>query len=168
MTDSILPDVLETGLKVVFCGTAAGDVSAKLGAYYAGPGNRFWSTLHHTGLTPHRIAAADFKMVVQYGIGLTDIAKHTFGADKVLTSDDFDAAALRRKIEQFTPYVLAFNGKRAAKAYFGVSRVDYGWHTQRIGTTRITVLPSTSGAARGFWDESLWFALAHQLNERLG
>ena len=41
-----LPDILQPNLKVVFCGTAAGDASAKKRAYYAGPGNRFWKTLH--------------------------------------------------------------------------------------------------------------------------
>ena len=43
---TILPDVLGPNLKVVFCGTAAGAVSAKRRAYYAGPGNKFWQTIH--------------------------------------------------------------------------------------------------------------------------
>jgi TDG/mug DNA glycosylase family protein len=37
----ILPDVLMPGLKLVFCGTAAGTVSARRGQYYAHPQNRF-------------------------------------------------------------------------------------------------------------------------------
>lgn len=37
----ILPDRLGPGLRVVFCGTAAGAVSARKGHYYAGPGNLF-------------------------------------------------------------------------------------------------------------------------------
>ena len=45
---AILPDVLEPGLRVVFCGTAAGKASARAGAYYAGPGNAFWPTLHRS------------------------------------------------------------------------------------------------------------------------
>ena len=35
----ILPDVLVPNLKIVFCGSAAGTKSAKLGLPYAGPGN---------------------------------------------------------------------------------------------------------------------------------
>ncbi len=42
----ILPDVLAPGLALVVCGSAAGTVSARVGAYYAGPGNRFWPTPH--------------------------------------------------------------------------------------------------------------------------
>ncbi|MPR05585.1 hypothetical protein FS320_00765 [Microvirga tunisiensis] len=40
-----LPDVLLQSLKIVFCGLAAGNRSAASGAYYAQPGNRFWSAV---------------------------------------------------------------------------------------------------------------------------
>jgi len=50
----ILPDVLKPGLKVVFCGTAAGNRSAKIKAYYAGRDNQFWAVLHRIGLTPRQ------------------------------------------------------------------------------------------------------------------
>jgi double-stranded uracil-DNA glycosylase len=36
-----LPDYLAFGLRVVFCGTAAGKTSASSGHYYAGTGNLF-------------------------------------------------------------------------------------------------------------------------------
>jgi len=39
----VLRDVLVSDLRVVFCGTAAGSVSAKQRAYYAGPGNAEFS-----------------------------------------------------------------------------------------------------------------------------
>ena len=48
----VLPDLIKPGLRIVFCGTAAGNVSAARGAYYAHPQNRFWSALHAFGLTP--------------------------------------------------------------------------------------------------------------------
>jgi double-stranded uracil-DNA glycosylase len=37
----VLPDVIRPGLKIVFCGTAPGNVSAARGACYAHPRNRF-------------------------------------------------------------------------------------------------------------------------------
>ena len=49
--NDILPDVLGPGLALVICGSAAGTASARAGAYYAGPGNRFWWILAHSGLT---------------------------------------------------------------------------------------------------------------------
>lgn len=156
----ILPDILVPNLDVVFCGTAAGAVSAKRGAYYAGPGNMFWKTLHLIGLTPHQLEPEDFPTVTQYRIGLTDIAKHTSGADSDLATSDFDADALRQKIEKVAPTTLAFNGKRSAQEYFGFKRLNYGLQASKIGTTAIFVLPSTSGAARKFWDIQQWFTLA--------
>lgn len=57
----VLPDMLQPGLRVVFCGTAAGTASARAGAYYAGPGNAFWATLHSTGLTPVQLSPAEFE-----------------------------------------------------------------------------------------------------------
>ena len=56
-----LPDVLRPDLDVVFVGTAAGRRSAAVGAYYAHPGNRFWKTLHSTGLTPRLFAPDEFR-----------------------------------------------------------------------------------------------------------
>ena len=56
----MLPDVLEPNLRVVFCGTAAGSASARAGAYYAGPGNSFWRTIHAIGLTPRQLRPQEF------------------------------------------------------------------------------------------------------------
>jgi len=151
---------LAPGLKLVVCGSAAGTRSAELGAYYAGPGNQFWGMLHRVGLTPRQLRPAEFREVVAYAIGLTDIVKKNFGADSSLRRGDSDPAGLRRKIEIHQPKILAFNGKRAASAFLGGS-VAYGPQQGRdIGATRIYVAPSTSGAARGFWDEDLWRLVA--------
>ena len=71
----VLPDLLRPGLRIVFCGTAAGTVSAARGAYYAHPQNRFWSALHAAGLTPRQLRPEEFGLLPQWGLGLTDIAK---------------------------------------------------------------------------------------------
>jgi TDG/mug DNA glycosylase family protein len=155
----ILPDVLAPNLKVVFCGTQAGERSASVGAYYAGRGNRFYDTLFRTGLTPRKLEPLEFPALLTYGIGLTDIAKQTSGADRLLRPEHFDSSGLIRKIEQHKPRLLAFNGKRAAQAFYG-RNVVYGAQPESIGDTRVYVLPSTSGAARGFWDERYWFEMA--------
>jgi double-stranded uracil-DNA glycosylase len=38
--------------------------------------------------------------------------------------------------------------------------VDYGAQPERLVGAELFVLPSTSGAARGFWDEKHWLELA--------
>ncbi|MEM1208266.1 MAG: mismatch-specific DNA-glycosylase [Planctomycetota bacterium] len=157
---SVLPDVLADGLAIVFCGTAAGRVSAQRGAYYSGPGNKFWPTLHRVGITPHQLDPADFRKLLDYRVGLTDLAQHTSGSDYSLRPGDFVVDELTRKIEHHQPRLLCFNGKKAGKEYLHTSSVDYGEQSQRIGQTRLFVLPSTSGAANAYWDESWWQKVA--------
>jgi TDG/mug DNA glycosylase family protein len=71
----ILPERLKPGLKLVFCGTAAGRQSALQKAYYAHGQNKFWRTLHEVGLTPHLFAPQEYPDLWKLGIGLTDIEK---------------------------------------------------------------------------------------------
>jgi TDG/mug DNA glycosylase family protein len=155
----ILPDVLAPGLRVVFCGTAPGAASARAGAYYAGPGNRFWATLREVGLTPVELAPAEFAGLPEFGIGLTDISKTASGSDQEVGRRGFNPERLAAAIAVISPAHLAFNGKNAARG--ALSRaVDYGPQPERIGGATVWVLPSTSGAARGFWDIGPWRDLA--------
>jgi len=170
---TVLPDVMEPGLTVVFCGTAVGATSAQVRAYYAGRGNHFWEVLFRTGLTPRKLNPHEFRTLPRYGIGLTDLAKIQSGSDKAISSSDFDIPRFCLKIKRFTPKMVAFNGKASARAFFGCS-VDYGGpkRDKRIGETVIFVLPSTSASARKYWDASRWRELAdfvdkrHRLNQR--
>jgi TDG/mug DNA glycosylase family protein len=155
----ILPDVIGANLRVVFCGTAAGDVSARASAYYAGPGNAFWSTLHEIGLTPVLLSPTEYPRLLDYGIGLTDLCKLRSGSDRALRSGGFDVAQLVSTIERYRPRMLAFNGKKAAQVALR-GAVSYGLQPGRVGETPTFVLPSTSGAARGFWDVDQWHRLA--------
>ena len=155
----VLPDLLADGLAIVFCGSAAGHASARAGAYYAGPGNRFWPTLHATGLTPRQFRPREFREILGLGIGLTDMAKTVSGADAALPAGADDAAGLGQKIERYQPACLAFVGKRAGRAFLA-RPVEYGPQPEAVGHTGLFVLPSPSGAARRWWDESWWHALA--------
>ena len=156
---AVLPEVLQPNLKVVFCGTAFGPRSAQVKAYYAGRGNYFWDTLFRVGLTPRKLSPHEYRSVLDYGIGLTNIAPNRIGLDNILRKSDFDTAGLLAQIEQYQPKGLAFNGKRGAQELYR-RVVEYGIQPQQIGETAVFVLPSTSGAARGFWDEHWWWELA--------
>lgn len=155
----VLPDVLQPGLKLVFCGTAAGRRSAAEGAYYAHPGNLFWRALCEACLTPRRLTPPEFTLLPDYGIGLTDLAKHDAGNDNQLPADAFDVPALIAKIHAFSPRLLAFTSKHAARAVLKRS-VGYGLQIETLGCTRLFVLPSPSGQARGHWQLMPWQELA--------
>lgn len=155
----VLRDVLVPGLRVAFCGTAPGTASAKARAYYAGPGNAFWKVLHQTGLTPVELAPAEFARLPEFGIGLTDICKVLYGSDEEVGTVEFDVAGLQARIAEAEPVNLAFNGKNAARGALERA-VDFGPQPEQIGGASVWVLPSTSGAARRYWDIGPWQELA--------
>ncbi len=159
VNDHVLPDVLEPGLDLVFCGTAPGAASARAGAYYAGPGSAFWPTLHVAGLTPVRLLPAEFARLPEFGIGLTDLAKTASGSDLEVGRAGFDVPRLKAALAVTGAPLLAFNGKNAAGA--ALDRVPaYGRQPETLGGAAVWVLPSTSGAARRFWDLGPWEDLA--------
>jgi TDG/mug DNA glycosylase family protein len=150
------------GLRLVICGSAAGTVSARRGAYYAGPGNKFWPILAATGLTPRLLLPEEFPLLLGFGIGLTDLAKHAFGPDVAIRRDHYDPEGLAERIAACQPGVLAFNGKRAASVFLGAKSgaLNYGLQPRFAALPPIFVLPSTSGLASGAWDARHWHDLA--------
>ena len=146
-------------MRLVVCGSAAGRRSAEAGAYYAGPGNKFWRILDECGLTPGRLQPAEFAALLEHGIGLTDLAKAYAGGDAGIRAEDDDVDGLVAKITVAAPAWLAFNGKRAAQVVLARA-VDYGPQRETIGPSRLVVLPSTAGAASGHWDQAPWHELA--------
>jgi TDG/mug DNA glycosylase family protein len=157
--DPVLVDLLRPGLQVVFCGTAAGTASARAKSYYAGPGNAFWRTLFATGLTPAQLAPSEYERLLAFGIGLTDLCKVRHGSDAEVGTEAFDVDGLHERIAAAEPAFLAFNGKNAARGALE-QEVQIGPQEQRVGGATVWVLPSTSAAARRYWDIDPWQDLA--------
>jgi double-stranded uracil-DNA glycosylase len=159
----VLPDVLAPGLRIVFCGTAAGTESARRQAYYAHPQNRFWRALHKAGLTPRRLAPSEYPQMLSFGLGLTDIAKHFSGMDRQLPAGALgrdSCAILRAKIETHVPGILAFTSLTAGRRFLGRADARFGPQPQRIGLTAVWLLPSPSPTATWNWDFAIWAELA--------
>ena len=163
----ILPDRLRPGLKLVFCGTAAGRQSALQQAYYAHSQNKFWATLHKVGLTPRRFMPQDYESLWELGIGLTDIAKHTYGMDHQLPKDALGqeaVTALKARIRKFKPAILAFTSLNGGRKVMGVKAVA-GEQPERMGDTRVFILPSPSPLAANHWDIQPWRDLAEAVKD---
>jgi double-stranded uracil-DNA glycosylase len=160
--EHVLPDVLAPGLRIVFCGTAAGTESARRRAYYAHPQNRFWRVLHEAGLTPRRLAPTEFALLPDFGLGLTDIAKFVSGMDRELPRGALGRAsceALFAKIALAAPRILAFTSLTAGRRYLGRGDAGYGLQPEQIGGTAIWLLPSPSPTATWKWDAAPWRTL---------
>ncbi|MBL7543660.1 MAG: mismatch-specific DNA-glycosylase [Bdellovibrionaceae bacterium] len=162
MPDPVLPDLFCHDLKVIFCGSRPGDISAKRKAYYAHPGNKFWSIIYEIGLLPRLYRSQEYELVRQQGIGLTDLGKDSYGQDKGWKATETDVLRLRSQILKWQPQVLAFTSKTSAQYFLG-RKVQYGLQSEKMGNTFIFALPSTSGANRGHWDKVFWFELAQFL-----
>jgi TDG/mug DNA glycosylase family protein len=164
----VLPERLRPGLDLVFCGTAPGRKSAQTGTYYAHPQNKFWRTLHGVGLTPRLIAPHQYEEVDQLGIGLTDIAKFAYGMDHQLPRHSLGPKAARdlcRRIQAIAPRFLAFTSLNAGRKVMGNKAVA-GEQPEKIGTTRVWILPSPSPLADNHWDIAPWKALAKAVRQK--
>jgi double-stranded uracil-DNA glycosylase len=161
--DSILPDVLDSNLRIVFCGTAASNVSASRQAYYAHPRNKFWTILSETRLTPRQLKPDEFRLMPGFGYGLTDVCKQASGTDNQIPKvTPAQRTELHEKIQRHQPAFLAFTSLEAGRRYCG-HRVTLGMQEARIGRTRLYVLPSTSMNAA--WN---WQANQHHWHEFAG
>ena len=161
----VLPDLLRPGLRLVFCGTAASHESRRIGAYYAGRGNRFWGALYAAGFTRCLLRPAEYRALARSGIGLTDLCKGASGMDRDLLPEDFDPAGFRAAMACWRPEAIAFTSKEAAAAALGLPKpgLAFGPRDQTapgLDFARLFVLPSPSGAnghwakLRHHWDET--------------
>jgi double-stranded uracil-DNA glycosylase len=163
----VLPDLLRPGLALVFCGTAAGTVSAVRGAYYAHPQNKFWRTLYDVRLTPRLLRPEEYSELPRWGLGLTDIAKHVSGMDRELPRGALgrdECATLEAKIRAVEPIFLAFTSLAAGRRFLGRA-AGFGDSGERIGATRIWLLPSPSPTAASNWHVAWWRRLAEAAKE---
>jgi TDG/mug DNA glycosylase family protein len=158
--ESALPDVLDSALRVLFCGINPGRVSAAAGAHFANPRNDFWRLLHAAGFTPRVLEPHEQSELLQYGIGVTNAASRTTPGSGDLRKADFAGAAERLEeiARDLRPAWIGFVGKEAYRGAFG-ERPELGEQERRFGDTRLFVLPSTSPANAAVpWDERLeWF-----------
>lgn len=152
-------DILRPNLQVLFCGVANRSKVLPMSSYYPDNRNRFWSVLYRIGLTPRQLAPHEGKMLLRYGIGLTTLIKEQLLKTEELHSGDLTSQGLNETIAKLKPRTVAFNGKQAARDFYGYS-VQYGQQPDLIGSTAVFVLPSTSGVARKYWNEKYWRELA--------
>jgi TDG/mug DNA glycosylase family protein len=157
-TASAVPDVLEPGLQVVFCGINPGFVSAAAGAHFANPRNDFWRLLADAGLTPRPLRPDEQFEALRFGIGLTNAAARTTGGSGDLRRSDFDRGRLERLAEDLAPRAIAFVGKEAYRGLFG-ERPELGPQQRTLGDVGLFVLPSTSpaNAAVPYSERLRWF-----------
>lgn len=137
-------------MKLIIVGCNPGDRSARVGHYYAGRTNQFWPMLYDSGVIPEPLEYSDDRRILEFGIGMTDLVKRpTRGMEEIERQEFAEGRVLlARKLEEFKPRIVAFNGKSVYEKFAG--RVcKLGLQKELLYGARVFVLPSTSGQNAG-------------------
>ena len=149
-------DLLRPGLKLVFCGYNPSLTSGRSGNHYAHPGNRFWRVLFASGITGRLYQPHEDERLLSLEIGFTNLCSRPTRRADELTREEIrsGAFALRQKLEQFQPQVVAYTGIGVYKWFRATEKVR--WGVQEIsavsGVTDV-VVPSPSGLNRMRFEE---------------
>ena len=102
------------------------------------------------------------KSLWELGIGLTDIAKHVYGMDHQLPKRCAGARSgggAEGAHPESQARILAFTSLNGGRKVMGPKAVA-GEQPQRLGETRVFILPSPSPLAANHWDIKPWRDLA--------
>jgi TDG/mug DNA glycosylase family protein len=160
---------------VVFIGYNPGLESARLGRYYAHPGNAFWRHLNASGLVPAQVTCSDdARLMGLAGVGFTDLCpRPTLRADELSSAEcALGAQRLLAEVREAAPRAAVFSGKQLYALFathglgFPVRASELAWGLQpQTGSlaarTSAWVIPSSSGLA------SRWHGLRLQLLREL-
>jgi double-stranded uracil-DNA glycosylase len=142
-----VPDLIAPDLRILFCGINPGLYSAAVGHHFAGPGNLFWPTLFATGFTPRLLTAFEEPELLALGFGITNLVGRASASAEDVDKEELrrGARALRRKVLEFRPRFLAMLGLVAYRLGFENTKAMVGEQPERIGDTRVWLLPNPSG-----------------------
>lgn len=142
-----VPDVIAPDLKVLFCGINPGLYSGAVGHHFAYPGNRFWPAIYEAGYTDRILEPYEADELLAQGYGITNFVERATARASDLTREEFEEGGrrLRQKLARYRPAFLAILGIGAYRKAFGRRQVTVGEQAQRLGDTRVWVLPNPSG-----------------------
>jgi TDG/mug DNA glycosylase family protein len=163
---TVLPDLVGHDPQVVFCGQAGAQSSRPREHYYEAPGNSFWESLHRSGFSPRLLRPEEDHLVVELGLGLTDLVGHD-------RRTRLEVDALVARVEEWQPEWLALTSKSVAHELaraFGRRPPGLGLADWYVAGAEVFVLPGTSGANRrrdydGRPDRLAWW---HELTQFCG
>ncbi|RDI50810.1 G/U mismatch-specific DNA glycosylase [Nocardia mexicana] len=152
-----IADVVAPGLRVLFCGINPGLWSGATGHHFARPGNRFWPALFRSGFTPRLVRPDEQDELLEWGLGITNVAARTTAKADELTPDELreGGRALVERVARYRPRVLAVLGIGAYRTAFGRPRATVGSQPDSLGATAVWVLPNPSGLNAHYTLEAL-------------
>lgn len=152
-----VPDVIQNGLGILFCGINPGLYSGAVGHHFARPGNRFWPTLWAARFTERLLLPSEERLLLTYGLGITNFVARATGSAIELHPAELRTGAeqLADKVKHYKPRILAVLGVGAYRTAFGIRQAAIGRQTDTISDTEIWVLPNPSGINAHYQPEDL-------------
>jgi TDG/mug DNA glycosylase family protein len=150
---SVVDDLLDERVRVLFVGINPGLWTAAVNAHFARRGNRFWPALHVAGITPHLVDASDGlrdsdrEMLLAAGVGITNLVPVATARADELTREELAAGATRlaQLVGATQPRVVAVLGLTAYRQAFADRTAVQGRQERRVGAAALWVLPNPSG-----------------------
>jgi TDG/mug DNA glycosylase family protein len=148
-----VPDLVGSGLKLLFVGINPGLWTAATQTHFAHPGNRFYPALRRAGIIDRDIdqaagfTAADRAYLINRGIGNSNLVNRaTVRADE-LTADELRAGAqrLRAFVAEHRPRVVAIAGITAYRIAFGRRAARLGKQPESLEGAELWIVPNPSG-----------------------
>ncbi len=131
----------------MFCGINPGIWSGATGFHFAKPGNRFWKTLHLAGFTDRLLHPSEEHELLENGCGITSFCKRTTATAAELSKEEIikGGKVLTKKALEFKPQFVAVLGIGAYRMAFNQPKAKLGLQKEKIGDTKIWLLPNPSG-----------------------
>lgn len=142
-----VPDLIGPGLEVLFCGINPSLYSGATGHHFARPGNRFWPVLHLAGFTPRLLRPCDEHLLLNMGVGITNLVARATASAAELTVSELLAGRrrLEQKVKRHSPRWVAVVGIGAYRMAFERAEALVGQQLETIGRSGLWVLPNPSG-----------------------
>jgi double-stranded uracil-DNA glycosylase len=142
-----IPDVVGPGVRLLLVGINPGRRSAETGCHFAGPGNRFWASLHAAGITERVLAPHEQWLLPPLGVGITNLVARPSPRAAELTAAELRAGAdaLRHNVERWQPCVVAVLGLTANRTAFRRPLAQAGRQPESLGAAGLWLLPNPSG-----------------------
>jgi TDG/mug DNA glycosylase family protein len=156
------PDILATGLDVIFCGVNPASTAAADGHNFSNRNNRFWTVLHQAGFTDTRLRPEDERELLRYRCGITAVVARPTPRASDIATDEFRLAktSFEAKMRRYRPRVVAFLGKRALSTMLATNDIAWGRQPTAFADATAWVLPNPSGLNRRFTRDALVGAYA--------
>lgn len=161
--DASIDDIGMDTCRLLVVGINPGLWTAKVGAPFARPGNRFWPALHQAGITPRLVDArdglsdTDLAMLAEACLGFTNVVARATARAGELADDEIRAGGriLAEKVAwqrdlRGGPEIVMVAGIGAYRTAFGAKtpgggKVGVGKQEKAIGGAETWVVPNPSG-----------------------